>query len=359
VVVSDAAAKNSAPGTFVLQNVMETPNDFGDLVRGIVIDMGAAAAVPYMPGDSLVVNIDGAKLEKVNGRLSITGIQAGKITKAGSNAAVIVRSVTLAMIANDFEAYESTVVSVHANVKDHAAGVNYSGQHPLFDNSGVEMTLQTKPEADFASEEVAVNANFTGIVTNEGDKKGIALRSAADIKYKSGALYSGFPESFEFPDFSVKSSYNMTATNNDVDLSTGNWKLLQAILGNTIIRDKFNFPGKQCVRMQQNLSTDGLVQMNFDLTEGASKVTLFYGKYYTDPASTFKLEYSTNGGTSWTQAGADVKDMPVEGSKQATFEVNIAGNVRFRVRKMGLGTSTATKPNGRLCIEDIAIYKAL
>lgn len=359
VVVSDAAAKNSAPGTFVLQNVMETPNDFGDLIRGIVIDMGASAAVPYSPGDSLVVNIDGAKLEKVNGRLSITGIQQGKITKAGSNAAVIVRPVTLAMIANNFEAYESTVVTVHSNVKDQAAGVTYSGQHPLFDNSGVEMTLHTRPEADFASEEVAVNAGFTGIVTNEGDKKGIALRSAADIKFKSGALYAGFPESFESPDFSVKASYNMTATNNDVDLSTGNWKLLQAILGNTLIRDKFNFPGKQCVRMQQNLSTDGLVQMNFDLTEGASKVTLFYGKYYTDPASTFKLEYSTNGGTSWTQAGADVKDMPVEGSKQATFEVNITGNVRFRVRKLGLGTSTATKPNGRLCIEDIAIYKAL
>lgn len=359
VVISDAAAKNTAPGTFVLQNVMETPNDFGDLIRGIVIDMGSSTAVPYVPGDSLVVNIDGAKLEKVNGRLSITGIQPGKITKAGSNAGYIIRPVTLAMIANNFEAYESTVVTVHSNVKDQAAGVTYSGQHPLFDNSGVELTLHTRADADFAAAEVPVNAGFTGIVTNEGDKKGIAPRSAADINFKSGALYAGFPESFEFPDFSVKGSYNMTATNNDVDLSTGNWKLLQAILGNTIIRDKFNFPGKQCVRMQQNLSTDGLVQMNFDLTEGASKVTLFYGKYYTDPASTFKLEYSTNGGTSWTQAGADVKDMPLEGSKQAVFEVNITGNVRFRVRKMGLGTSTATKPNGRLCIEDIAIYKAL
>lgn len=359
VVVSDAAAKNTAPGTFVLQNVMESPNDFGDLIRGIVIDLGTATAVPYMPGDSLRVNIDGAKLERVNGRLSLTGIQTSKITKLASNAPYTIRQVTLNMIAYDFEKYESTVVSVHANVKDQTAGVKYSGQHPLFDGSGAEMTLHTRADADFAQEDVAVNAEFTGIVTNEGEKKGVAVRSVNDINYKSGALYAGYPESFESPDFSVKGSYNMTAIDNNVDLSTGNWKLLQAILGNTIIRDKMNFPGKQCIRMQQNLSTDGLVQMNYDVTEGASKVTVFCGKYYTDPSSTFKMEYSTNQGTSWTQIGDDVKDMPVENSKQVTFMVNVTGNVRFRVRKIGTGNSSASKPNGRLCIEDFAIYKAL
>jgi hypothetical protein len=359
VVVSDAASKNIAPGTFVLQNVMESPNDYGDLIRGIVVDLGASTAVPYMPGDSVIVNIEGAKLERVNGRLSITGIQAGDVTKLASNAPYTVRSVTLNMMAHDFEKFESTVVTVHSDVKDHAAGVTFGGQHPLSDNSGAEMVLHTRPDAAFAGEEVPVNAAITGIATNEGDKKGIAMRSAADLVFSSGALYPGFPESFESPDFTVKSSYNMTAINNDVDLSTGNWKLQQAILGNTIIRDKINSPGKQAVRMQQNLSSDGLVQMNFDLTEGASKVTVFYGKYHTDPSSTFRLEYSVDGGATWTQTGDDVKDLPAEGSLQAVFPVNITGNVRFRIKKLGLGTSTASKPNGRLCIEDIAIYKAL
>jgi hypothetical protein len=359
VVVSDAASKNIAPGTFVLQNDMETPNDFGDLTRGIVIDLGTNTPVTYVPGDSLVVNIEGAKLERINGRLTITGVQAGKISKLASGSPYTVRPVTLNMLNANFEAYESTVVTLHANVKEQAAGVTFSGQKGLVDNSGTDMTLHTRADAAFAAEEVPANACFTGIVTNEGDKKGIALRTVDDVNYKSGVLYAGYPESFEIPNFSVKGSYNMTATNNDVDLSTGNWKLLQAILGNTIIRDKFNFPGKQCIRMQQNLSTDALVQMNFDLTEGASKVTVFYGKYYTDPASTFRLEYSTNGGTSWTQTGADIKDMPLEGSKQAVFMVNLTGNVRFRIKKLGLGTSSASKPNGRLCIEDFAIYKAL
>ncbi len=99
--------------------------------------------------------------------------------------------------------------------------------------------------------------------------------------------------------------------------------------------------------------------MNFDVTEGASKVTVFYGKYYTDPRSTFRLEYSVNGGTSWTALTPDISDMPERGSNQATFMVNISGNVRFRINKRGLGTSSATIQNGRLCIEDMAVYKKI
>lgn len=358
VVVSDAASKNVAPGTFVLQSDLITPSQLGNITRGIVVDMGGAS-VPYEIGDSLLINIEGATLDKVNGKLTIRGITESRITLLKSDAVYTIRPVTLSMIANDFEEYESTVVSLHADLMDYSSGATFSGEHILFDNSGADMLLLTRTDAGFAGDAIPQNAGFKGIVTQEGEKKGIALRTAADVDFISGALYGGYPERFEFPDFSVKGSYNMTAINNNVDLSTGNWKLQQAILGNTVLRDKFNFPGKQCVRMQQNLSSAGYVQMNFDVTEGASKVTLFYGKYYTDPTSTFKLEYSTNGGSTWTQTGADVKDMPDYGSKQAVFMVNITGNVRFRVYKVGLGTSSASKPNGRLCIEDIAIYKAL
>jgi len=312
-----------------------------------------------VPGDSILINVEGATLDNVNGRLTITGIKPEKITKLASNAQYTIRPVTLNLVMSNFEQYESTVVSLHANLKDYAAGITYNGEHPLFDNSGSELQLITKAGAAFAGDQLPVNAGITGVVVNEGGKKGLALRSAADVQFSSGALYGGYPESFEAPDFSVKGSYDMAAINNNVDLATGNWKLQQAILGNTILRDKFNLPGKQCIRMQQNLSVPGYVQMNYDVTEGASKVTVFYGKYSTDPTCTFKLEYSTNGGTTWVQAGADVKDMPETGSKQAVFMVNLTGNVRFRINKLGLGNSTASKPNGRLCIEDIAIYKAL
>jgi hypothetical protein len=359
IVISDAASKNVPPGTFILQSVMETPNDLGHLIRGIAIDLGASTAVPYVPGDSLLINIDGAKMERIDGRLTITGIQPSKITKLASNEPYVVRQVTLKKLNEYFEDYESTMITVHANVKEYAAGVTFNGQKGLNDNTGPDMIMSTRADASFAADQVPVNAGFTGIAVYEKDKKGIAPRSAADIEFQSGALYAGFPESFESPNFTAKASYNMTAIANSIDLLTGNWRLNQAILGNTYLRDKFNSPGTQCIRMQQGLDSNTHVQMNFDLTQGASKVTVFYGRYSTDPSSTFKLEYSTDGGLTWTQTGEVVKDMPEKGSKQAVFMVNITGNVRFRIAKIGTGTSTASKPNGRLCIEDIAIYKAL
>ncbi|QEC43778.1 DUF5689 domain-containing protein [Pseudobacter ginsenosidimutans] len=359
IVISDASSRNIAPGTFVLQGIMETPNDLGNLVRGIAIDLGASTAVPYVPGDSLLIDIDGAKMERIDGRLTITGIQTSRITKLASNEPFIVRPVTLNKLNEYFEDYESTMITVHANVNEYASGVTYSGQKGLKDNTGADIVMTTRADASFAGDQVPVNAGFTGIAVYEKEKKGIAPRSGSDITDQSGVIYAGFPESFESPDFSVKGSYNMTAIDNNVDLATGNWKLFQAILGNTFLRDKFNSPGRQCVRMQQSLTVNGLIQMNFDVTEGASKVTVFCGKYYTDPSSTFKLEYSTDGGVTWIQTGAEVKDMPEKGSKLAVFNMNIPGNVRFRIAKIGTGNSTASKPNGRLCIEDIAIYKAL
>lgn len=365
-VISDKASGNIEPGRFVIQSTVESANQTGNITRGIIIDMGTGTDVPYVMGDSLQVNIDGATLARVDGKLVISGVTPGDITKLAENRAIVARDVTLAMLIAEFEEYESTIIAVHADVSDFGAGVTFSGERPIDDNTGSAF-LHTLGNASFAADAVPVNAQFTGIAgySNQngddttGAKKIISLRNAADVNFVSGSIYEGFPEGFELPDASEKASYNMTAIANNIDLATGNWKLQQALLGNTVIRDKFNLPGKQCVRMQQNLSSSAYVQMNFDVTEGASKVTVFHGKYYTDPTSTFRLEYSTNGGTSWTVVPGNVTDMPDRGSKQATFMVDIAGNVRFRINKLGLGSSSSTVSNGRLCIEDIAVYKKL
>lgn len=363
-VISDKASGNIQPGRFVIQNTTATSNSAGDITTGIIIDMGNGTDVPFVPGDSVVVNLVGGTLQRVNGQLVISGISTDKVSKVAENRKVFVRPVTLSMLNANFDSYESTLIAVHADVADNAAGVTYSGERTLNDNTGTAV-LYTRDGASFASTAVPVNAQFTGIASYKNDggndtagaKKVIFLRNSNDVNYISGPLYAGFPESFEAPDASEKGSYNMTATANNVDLSTGNWKLQQAILGNTILSDKINLPGKQNVRMQQNLTTSAYVQMNFDVTQGASKVTVFYGKYSTDPMSTFRLEYSTNGGTTWTAVTPNISVMPEKGSTQATFMVNITGNVRFRINKLGLGASSATVQNGRLNIEDIAIYK--
>lgn len=365
-VISDKNSGNIQPGQFVIQSTTESGNQNGDITRGIVIDLGAGTAVPYEVGDSLHISVNGATLKRVNGKLVISGVTTSAITKVADSRPVLVRSVTLAMLNAMFDMYESTLVSVHADVSDYGASVTYSGERPIDDNTGSAF-LVTRNEASFSGDLVPVNAQFTGIAAFKNDngndtagaKKTISLRTASDINYVSGAIYDGFPEGFEVPDASEKASYNMTAIANNIDLSTGNWKLQQALLGNTVLRDKFNLPGKQCVRMQQNLTTSAYVQMNFDVTEGASKVTVFHGKYYTDPTSTFRLEYSINGGTNWVVVPGNVTYMPERGSLQHTFMVDIPGNVRFRINKLGLGPSSATVFNGRLCIEDIAVYKKL
>ena len=357
VVTSDASAKNVAPGTFVMQGDVVTSNQLGDLTRGILVDLGGSN-VSVVPGDSISINLEGAVLNKVNGRLVLTGVKPEKITRLAANAKVTVRPVTMGMLNLNPDNYESTLITVHANLTDYASGVTLGGSHPMNDNTGNDLALVTRPEADFAGINIPANAGFTGIYTAEGGKRALAMRNAADMNFVSGPLYDKFPESFEFPDASKKGSYDMGA-GNDIDLATGNWKLMRAILGNTYLRDKYNGPGKQCIRMQQDITSDGYVQMNFDVTEGISKVTLFFGKYYTDPASTFRLEYSTNGGTSWTKTGADIKEMPDRGSNQAVYMVNVPGTVRIRVTKLGLGKSSNKVNNGRLSIEDIAIHKAL
>jgi hypothetical protein len=365
-VISDKASGNIETGRFVIQSTTESANQIGDITRGIIIDLGAGTDVPYVVGDSLLINVDGAKMSRINGKLVISGVTTAKIEKLADSRPVYTKDVTLAMLNADFDKYESTLVAVHADVADFGAGVTFNGERTLDDNTSTA-TLVTRSEASFAADAVPVNAQFTGIVGYKNDngndttgaEKILSLRSAADVNHVSGAIYDGFPEGFEVPDASEKASYNMTAIANNIDLATGNWKLQQALLGNTLIRDKYNLPGKQCVRMQQNLASSAYVQMNFDVTEGASKVTVFYGKYYTDPTSTFRLEYSINGGTNWVIVPGNITDMPDRGSKQATFIVDVPGNVRFRINKLGLGPSSATVFNGRLCIEDIAVYKKL
>ena len=148
---------------------------------------------------------------------------------------------------------------------------------------------------------------------------------------------------------------------NNVGLPTGEWHLYQAIFGSTAGRDRI-VSGLNAIRLQQNRSDDEYVQMNFDVPDGASKVTFWYGAYYNDQSSTFKLEYSTDHGATWQQVGEQISDAHTFAQdmnpKQAIFLMNIPGPVRFRVNKLGLGTSNNTVSNGRLGIDDIAIYKS-
>lgn len=357
IVISDAASQNISKGTVVVQNLQR------GVVTGITLSFGENTSVPVVIGDSVVVEIAGGTLTRTNGSLVVKGLTLSDMTKVAENKVPSMQQVSAGELTNNFKKYEGALIRVvGADITPTpVSGETYAGSKTLNDGSGGSIKLFTESNATFANNRVPANATFTGIATyyvapgTQDTVRQLRMRNLSDVQNASGPLYPGFPEDFETPDVSVKSSYNMA--NNNLNLKTGNWLLYQSILGNTAGRDRFNPAGKQCIRMQQNLSESAYVQMNFDLPFGASKVTIAYGAYYTDPKSTWKLEYSQDAGATWKQIGNNISDAPA-GSKTATFLMNIDGPVRFRVNKLGLGTTNGTTIlNGRLSIEDFAIYQ--
>ncbi len=144
-------------------------------------------------------------------------------------------------------------------------------------------------------------------------------------------IYTGWPETFES---GTKGAY----ADGTVTLSTGVWDLNDALIGN-LSSDRKN--GTKSVRIQNT----GTVTMNFNVTTGASQVTIAHGVYGTDAASTWQLWYSTNSGSTWTQTGSTITTSATT-LNTATFTMAIDGNIRFQVRKLS---------GGRLNIDDVTI----
>ncbi len=180
----------------------------------------------------------------------------------------------------------------------------------------------------------------------------IVLMVAATAFAQKGRIYDKFPEDFEMPDTSAKAKYKKA----DVQLKTGSWTFDQAILAAVENRDRFN--GKQSVRIHQNKENSGYLQMNFDLPNGASKVTFMYGVYYKDSPSVIKLEYSTDKGKTWKQAGSDIADANAK-QKTADFVMDIKEPVRFRINKLSIETAKKESGvrDGRLSIDDFTVFQ--
>ncbi len=87
---------------------------------------------------------------------------------------------------------------------------------------------------------------------------------------------------------------------------------------------------------------NSFISMNEDM-DGASKVTFYAANWSGDATSTLQLQYSTDGGSTWTAAGSCSLSSTW---KQYSFDVNVTGNVRFKI---------AQTAGVRLNIDDIAI----
>lgn len=369
IVTSDSEEGNMPTDELVIQAVdSKSTGANTKKSAAIILKLKENDNSTYSMGDSLVIDLRGTKLCRINGNLKITDISADKIKKIRSGVLVKPQTITLKDLYSNFTRYENMLVVVNADIYPRPSLTEtLAGEKHLQVSNDSIISLTTESSAVFATKRLMPSAEFTGITYWNDSKMELKMRMSEDMQNACGPLYNNWPEDFEYPsikDLGDKIPKSMTSYNsgdNKGIFKTGEWFLLQSILvdpelAGTLGRDRIS--GAQGIRMQQQLSDDALVQMNFDVTLGASKVTFSYGSYYNDASSTFSLEYSQDQGTTWNRID-DFYTNPGKTMQVATFMVNIDGNVRFRINKKGLGkTNSATGVNnGRLSIDNIYIYQ--
>lgn len=364
VVISDKNSGNFDSKEFVLQNTNK------GTIAGLVIKLNDPnTTINY--GDSVKVEIENCILTREKGVMKIKGnsLTLSKVTKVSSNNTLKPIVLTPTQLFSQFYTRESTLIQLNnTTIPDLIGGEVFAGEYRLSENTAISLFLNTSANANFAQKFLPMVASFIGIPTYYNANSD--YYNTAKLLFKmpnedavfnqTGSVYLNFPEDFEAAAASSKSQFVMPAINDKVAFKTGMWRIYQGIIGDKINQDKFNPVGKQAIRLQEQLSVAAYLEMDFDLPNGASQITFSYGA--TNPAtgtavpSTFILEYSQDGGTSWTQAGNSLtSDATV--AKEASFSLNIVGNVRFRINKLGLGANGAVVKNGLLNIDDFKVYQ--
>ncbi len=355
VVISDEVTGNIPKGYLVIQQTSRFRT------RGVVLNFGANASIPYKLGDSITVSVEGTTLGRRNGVLQINGASLSSITKNAEHIFYEPTQITLKELKSNFSNYESTLIKV-AHVDALITNVPVAGESEIKELAGDRATMHVESTAAFATKEIPINASYVGIPLwdnktgngTEDAKQLFWIRNLSGITDESGSLYENFPETFEDGDAAMYAS-GYAATKNG-NLKTGLYTLTNSFLGGEA-NDRA-ISGKYSLRLNQNSTTDSWCTMNFDLDYGASKITLWAGSYgaSADLGSTWRVEYSQDGGGIWYQLGQDVLTISKD-KKQFTFLTNIKGKVRFRIGKVGIGASTTNNQNGRFNMDDFAVYK--
>ncbi|HSB93965.1 MAG TPA: DUF5689 domain-containing protein, partial [Flavitalea sp.] len=166
LVVSDHTGGNIPAGLLVVQDKRR----LGQL-RGISIALGADAA-NYVPGDSVVINVEGGVLKKIDGILQLTGITTANITKVASGRPLLPVEVKSNLIVASPSTYESIFISVVKAGFDpsYPLGSTYLGDKTINDGFA-DMTLHTEPTASWANKPLPFLSVFNGIIFNGTDGK--------------------------------------------------------------------------------------------------------------------------------------------------------------------------------------------
>ncbi|RYZ57377.1 MAG: hypothetical protein EOO14_11060 [Chitinophagaceae bacterium] len=195
VVTSDHSGGNIPAGLVVVQDNRR----LGEL-RGLAINLGAAAA-DYMPGDGLIIDVEGGTLSRVNGILQLNGISTQKIEKAASGIALTPLSVKSNDVIANPGRYEGVLITLTSVGFDpsYPAGSTYAGDRTINDGFG-NTILHTETGADWSGKPLPFLSNFSGIVFSGADgapqlwprtESDITVRSATAPKI-SPVVVSGF-----------------------------------------------------------------------------------------------------------------------------------------------------------------------
>ena len=159
IVVSDHSGNNLPAGLLVVQDSRRLSQ-----TRGLAIPIGGDAK-NYLPGDSVIIDVAGGVLKKVDGILQLTGIASSKIVKVSSGNPVSPLIVKSSDVLASPDAYESTLITVTKSGFDASLPTNttYAGDRLINDGFG-NLKLHTEAGASYAGKKIPFLANFTGIV---------------------------------------------------------------------------------------------------------------------------------------------------------------------------------------------------
>ena len=167
----------------------------------------------------------------------------------------------------------------------------------------------------------STSGTFEGTLTIESDNY---FNDTFDF---TGIASSG---SLFFEDFEATGSSLDNYNNKSYQGTAARWNITDGGIYSQDFKDKKVYAGQQSIRFGKT-STSAL-EMAEDLTTGVGTVSMWVGKWSaTESTTTFVVEYSTDGGATWTNAGSS--EVTEVAYSQRTFTINALGNVRLRVRQ--------------------------
>lgn len=272
IVVSDHSGGNMPAGLLVVQDKRRLSE-----LRGISIPLGAEAA-NYVPGDSVIVKVDGGVLKRVDGTLEITNISPAAVQRVSAGNKIATNRVPAGLILANPDKYESTLVVIVKGGFDPLPAPTdvLSGDKILNDGFG-DLLLHTEPMADFAGKQVPVMANYYGVIFNKTGAGGQLIpqhrpRTGADVMVLSSVIeiapviITGFISDVKGGDGNYE--YLQLKATRDIDFSATPFSVV--ITNNANASTPTGYP-------VNGWGTGGMRTFKFNLTTGfAAKGTFFY-----------------------------------------------------------------------------------